>query len=229
MHSRGQASKLWKTLKQAKLKLNLPNKPRSSKITLKTPGKLSTLNTAPRNYLPEGAPRNYPWEHTENEPRSIPPDTFKLQTIITQDESDGTKDRNWLHSASILDKSAFNERSNNKSPGPDGIVNELLRMLPTEIQKNKHVLFIIMWATGFTPKAWKFSNTILIDKNKGDETEASSYCPIGLANTLYINYGRGSSQTLSTNMQKQTPCSAPHKLVFAKDPIHQLKDVIMAL
>ena len=48
------------------------------------------------------------------------------------------------------------------------------------------MLFIIMWATGCTPKAWKISNTILIDKNKGDETEASSYRPIGLANTLYI-------------------------------------------
>ena len=47
------------------------------------------------------------------------------------------------------------------------------------------MLFIIMWATGFTPKAWKISNTILIDKNKGDETETSSYRPIGLANTLY--------------------------------------------
>ena len=88
--------------------------------------------------------------------RKLPLDPFKLQTIITQDESDGTKDRNWLHS-SILDKSSFKKciktLSNNKSPGPDGIVNELLRMLSTEIQGTIHMLFIIMWATGFTPKA----------------------------------------------------------------------------
>jgi hypothetical protein len=73
--------------------------------------------------------------------RKLPLDPFKLQTIITQDESDGTKDRNWLYS-SILDKSAFSgcikTLSNNKSPGPDGIVNELLRMLPTEIQETIH-------------------------------------------------------------------------------------------
>ena len=55
-------------------------------------------------YLPEEAPRNYPWEHTDNERRNKPPDPFKLQTIITQNKSDSTKDRNWLHS-SILDKS----------------------------------------------------------------------------------------------------------------------------
>jgi hypothetical protein len=119
--------------------------------------------------LPEEAPRNYPWEHTENEPRNKPPDPLKLLTIIMQDESDGTEDRNWLHS-SILDKSALNECiktvSNNKSPGPDGIVNELLRMLPTEIQETIHMLFSIMWATGFTPKAWKISNIILINTNK---------------------------------------------------------------
>jgi hypothetical protein len=57
----------------------------------------------------------------------------------------------------MLDESAFNEciktLSNNKFPGSDGIVNELLRMLPTEIQETIHMLFIIMWATGFTPKA----------------------------------------------------------------------------
>ena len=51
-------------------------------------------------------------------------------------------------------------------PRPDGIVNELLHMLPTEIQETIHMLFIIMWASGFTPKAWKISNTILIDKTK---------------------------------------------------------------
>ena len=90
-------------------------------------------------------------------------------------------------------------------------------MLPTEIQETIHMLSIIMWATGCTPKAWKISNTILIDKNKGDETEASSYRPIALANTLYKLWTR-SSQTLSTNiMQKQTPYSAPHKLAFANN------------
>jgi hypothetical protein len=114
------------------------------------------INIKHGTYLPEEAPRNYPWEHTENEPGNKPPYPFKLQSKVTLDESGGTKDKNWLHFL-ILDKSASNKcirnLRNNKSPGPDGIVKELLCMLPTEIQETIHMLFIIMWATGFTPKA----------------------------------------------------------------------------
>jgi hypothetical protein len=123
-------------------------------------GSWQAINIKHGTYLPEEAPRNYPWEHTENEQGNKHPDPFKLQTIITQEESesDSTKDRNWLHS-SILDKSAFNKcnktLSNNKSPGPDAIVNELLRMLPTEIQETIHMLFIIMWATASRQKLGK--------------------------------------------------------------------------
>jgi hypothetical protein len=66
----------------------------------------------------------------------------------------------------------------------------------------------------FTPKAWKISNTILKDNNKGDETEASSYRPIGLANTLYKLWTRLITTTLY-KYAEATPCSAPHKLDFA--------------
>eukprot|EP00983_Pelagomonas_calceolata_P099609 1158475-Pelagomonas_calceolata.AAC.5 len=65
------------------------------------------------------------------------PGPFTLQSQITKEELQGSKQRDWLHSK-VLDKSSFNEciksLSNNKSPGPDGIVNEILRMLPHEIQ-----------------------------------------------------------------------------------------------
>jgi len=81
--------------------------------------------------------------------------TYNENQGFSDEESDSTKDRNWLHS-SILDKSAFNKcnktLSNNKSPGPDAIVNELLRMLPAEIQETIHMLFIIMWATASRQK-----------------------------------------------------------------------------
>ena len=51
-------------------------------------------------------------------------------------------------------------------PRPGGIVNELLHMLFTEIQETIHMLFIIMWATGFTPKAWLGNQQYYTDRQK---------------------------------------------------------------
>jgi len=56
-------------------------------------------------------------------------------------------------------------------PGPDGIVNEMLTMLPPAMRQTVHALFILMWATGITPQAWKTSETVLIDKGEGAETD----------------------------------------------------------
>ena len=87
----------------------------------------------------------------------------------------------------------------------------------------------------FTPKAWNISktscsSTILIDKNKGDETEASSYRPIGLANTLYKLWTRLITNTLYEYAEANSILSTT-KAGFRKqkDPIHQLENVIMAL
>jgi len=91
------------------------------------------------------------------------------------------------------------------------------------------MLFIIMWATGCTPKAWKISNTILIDKNKGGETEASSYRPIGLANTLYKLRTRLITNTLYDYAEAKSILSTTQAgFRKQKDPIHQLGNVIMA-
>jgi hypothetical protein len=72
-------------------------------------------------------------------------------------------------------------------------------MLPTEIQETIHMLFIIMWAIGFTPKAWNISSTILIEKIK--EMKQRHLPTVQLALQMpSTKYGRVSSQTLSTNM-----------------------------
>ena len=82
----------------------------------------------------------------------------------------------------------------------------------------------------FTPKAWKISKTILIDKSKGDATEASSYRPIGLAITLYKLWTRLNTNTLYIYAEANSILSTT-KASFCKqkDPIHQLENVMMAL
>jgi len=112
----------------------------------------------------------------------------KLETPVTRVEDKHQHRRTWLHSY-ILDSCNFQEclksLTNNKAPGPDGIVNELLKAIPLEYHQTIHKLLIIMWATGITQEDWKASETILIYKKKGPETDMASYRPIGLANTLY--------------------------------------------
>ncbi len=131
-------------------------------LETRTPRK--KVNIKNGRYLPEETPRNYPWEHLPPLHKGPLPDPFKFESrITTKDEAEGKQIRNWLHN-SILDKSAFTEcirsLTNNKSPGPDSIVNELLKMLPAGFQDTIHMLFIIMWATGYTPKVLKTSNTV---------------------------------------------------------------------
>ena len=128
------------------------------------------------HYLPQDAPRQYPWEDTSA------PDKFKLTTDTTH-----TRDRSWLLQH-VQDEQLFFDccrtLSSGKAPGPDQVTNDIILMLPTELKKHIHKLFIIMWATGVTPTEWKQSHTCLIHK-KGDPLDINNYRPIGLANTMY--------------------------------------------
>ncbi|KAJ9517045.1 hypothetical protein QJQ45_002549 [Haematococcus lacustris] len=117
--------------------------------------------------------RNYPWTR----PKAVDP--FTLHTC---------QNVHWMHTA-IMDKAGFQEcisrLSGGKAPGPDGIENEIIKMLPWEMRDTIHHLFIIMWATGCTPTTWKTSDTCLLYKDKGQETDLNAYRPVGLANTIY--------------------------------------------
>ncbi|KAJ9506886.1 hypothetical protein QJQ45_020252, partial [Haematococcus lacustris] len=117
--------------------------------------------------------RNYPWARAKAD------DPFTMHTC---------QNVHWLHTA-IMDKAGFQEclsrLSGGKAPGPDGIENEIIKMLPWEMRDTIHQLFIVMWATGCTPTTWKTSDTCLLYKDKGQETDLNSYRPVGLANTVY--------------------------------------------
>ena len=126
-------------------------------------------------YLPTEAPRNYPWE-TDT-------DKFTLETHASK-----LTKRPQLHRV-IIDPTVFDEcvrtLSNGKSPGPDGIENELLKMMPRQFKECIHMLFILMWATGITPDDWKESVTILLEKEGKDGTRIENNRPIGLLDTIY--------------------------------------------
>eukprot|EP00887_Chlorella_sp_A99_P006022 scaffold27.g6022.t1 len=84
----------------------------------------------------------------------------------------------------VLFSSILRRAANNKSPGPDGMPNELLKFLPCDLQRGIHHMFVAMWLTGETPAAWKDSHTVMLYK-KGDPADPGNYRPVGLALTIY--------------------------------------------
>ncbi|KAJ9515017.1 hypothetical protein QJQ45_017054 [Haematococcus lacustris] len=129
--------------------------------------------------------RNYPWARAKAD------DAFSMHAC---------QNIHWLHTA-IMDKAGFEEcisrLAGGKAPGPDGVENEIIKMLPWEMRETIHQLFIIMWATGCTPTTWKTSDTCLLYKDKGQETDLNSYRPVGLANTVYKLWTSLITKTLS--------------------------------
>ena len=137
-------------------------------------------------------------------------DHFKLQTAATK-----LAKRPWLH-ASITDTAAFlqmvSQLGNKKAPGPDGVINEMIKMLPSEVLSAIHDMFIVMWATGTTPTTWKQSDTILLSKLQEENPAAMidlvNYRPIGLANALYKLWTKTVTQALSEYAEEHSILSS---------------------
>ncbi|KAJ9524404.1 hypothetical protein QJQ45_008605 [Haematococcus lacustris] len=162
--------------------------------------------------------RNYPWARAKAD------DPFTLHTC---------KNIHWMHTA-IMDKASFQEclsrLAGGKAPGPDGIENEIIKMLPWEMRDTIHQLFIIMWATGCTPTAWKTSDTCLLYKDKGQETDLNAYRPVGLANTIYKLWTSLITKTLYEYAEANgmlSKCQAGFR--SHRDTTQQLQMLVMAL
>jgi hypothetical protein len=79
---------------------------------------------------------------------------------------------------------------NRKSPGPDGILNEMLKYGGTELITHLTQLFQRIFRLGTIPKAWKQSTIIPLFK-KGSKTNPDNYRGITLLNTtlkLFTSY-----------------------------------------
>jgi hypothetical protein len=125
-------------------------------------------------YTPEAAPRTYPFmERTAPDPFTLcSPKRATDHTLL----------------GSIVDPANFQKciqhLARNKTPGPDGLPNELLKSLPDNLKSTIHDLMKVMWVKAHTPSAWTASETVLLPK-PGDPLLLKNRRPIALANTLY--------------------------------------------
>jgi exonuclease III len=127
-------------------------------------------------------------------------------------------------------KQCISSLSNNKCPGPDGIVNEILKALPDDCKQAIHMLFQIMWATGITPTAWKKSTTVLLYKHKGNITNLRYYRRIGLENTVYKLWTRMVTTAMTDYGERNAVHSHSQAGFRSKRSTHeQVENLVMAL
>ena len=76
---------------------------------------------------------------------------------------------------------------NNTTPGPDKILNSILKNMPSRFHKLLYLFFKHCYKQKQIPVSWKTSLIVLLYK-KGDPSKLTNHKPIALANTIYKLY-----------------------------------------
>ena len=79
---------------------------------------------------------------------------------------------------------AIKKLKKKKSPGPDGITNEMIIHLDTTARLKLLEIFNLSWEEGRVPQMWKEAIMIPIHKKGKDKTKSSSYRPISLTSCV---------------------------------------------
>lgn len=98
--------------------------------------------------------------------------------------------------------SAINRLKNNKSPGRDNVLNELLKLGKEQLISPLEKLFNTILHSGYFPKEWSFGYIIPLYK-KGDESLAENYRGI----TLLSSLGKLFTQILNHRLEDFLECN----------------------
>eukprot|EP01064_Diplonema_japonicum_P038663 TRINITY_DN943_c0_g1_i12.p1 TRINITY_DN943_c0_g1~~TRINITY_DN943_c0_g1_i12.p1 ORF type:complete len:1328 (+),score=253.65 TRINITY_DN943_c0_g1_i12:2183-6166(+) len=82
-------------------------------------------------------------------------------------------------------KHALRQLKKGKSPGPDGVYNEMLKHLGGTAMDTLLHLFNMSWEKGVVPSDWRFTHIIPLYKGKGkSRSDPASYRPISLTSNI---------------------------------------------
>ncbi|KAJ8705403.1 hypothetical protein PYW07_011230 [Mythimna separata] len=91
-----------------------------------------------------------------------------------------------------------------KSPGPDQIPNEALKLGALYLVNPLTLLFNLVLKTATTPKQWTESNIILLYK-KGDPNDINNYRPISLLSSIYKLFSSILEKRIRGTLEKHQP------------------------
>ncbi|KAI8437727.1 hypothetical protein MSG28_011961 [Choristoneura fumiferana] len=122
---------------------------------------------------------------------------------------------------------ALNKLKIDKSPGPDNIANETLKIAAPILEVPLTNLFNFVLETGETPAQWSESKIILLYK-KGDPNDIGNYRPISLMPSTYKLFSTILNKRISATLEKSQPVEqAGFRKGFSTiDHIHTLELLI---
>lgn len=111
-----------------------------------------------------------------------------------------------------------------KSPGPDRITNEAIKIAGAYLVNPLSHLFNLILNSAVTPKQWSESDIILLFK-KGDPKNIGNYRPISLLPSLYKLFSSIIEKRISTTLEKSQPIEQAgfRKSYSTIDHIHSLE------
>ena len=124
----------------------------------------------------DSALRDCPWEDPKN------PDYYHISTKVSPHRR--VRVDNLINDL-VEFRHCLKHLPQNKAPGPDLVINEVIQAMPDSFHDTLFYLFQIMWAAARTPTDWKLSYTKLIDKHKGSFLDIDNYRRLGLECTIY--------------------------------------------
>ena len=96
--------------------------------------------------------------------------------------------------------SVLHNLKRNKSPGPDGLVNEVVTLLDEKGEKELLALYNQCWHSRKVPDEWCEAIVVSIFKNKGKDTDPENYRPISLLNVVYKIYASRLQKRIASSM-----------------------------
>jgi hypothetical protein len=185
--------KLWRLAKQ----INDEGQSRGSKITLVEGGKTHTGKQA-ADHLANNFARDC----------NINVSSYQQHSVRDQQPDDNEQDlaETALMNSPILQSEldlAISKLKNKKSPGPDGVTNEMIKNLGSAAMKKLLEIMNISWTSGNIPQGWREATMVPILKAGNDSTSANSYRPISITSCLCKTMERIVNNRLKYYLEKE--------------------------